>query len=136
MQDKRDYMELAETRSAPSRERQRFNTENLKQASVKATALVHSTEWDTYLSHIQGFLNRLIEMDKIAVAKLKSSSLVKYEDMMECKMFIRETEAIIGCLEQIMQLPYAIIHDRSLLGDITSKIPIPKLPEKFLKTLV
>ena len=134
--DKKEYTDFAESKLTKPKESQRFKAESLKQASVKATALVHSDEWDTYLSHIQGFLNRLIELDKIAVAELKSPKLVKYEDLMECKMFIRETEAIINCLEQVIQIPYAIIHDRSLLGDIVSKIPIPKLPEKFSKTLV
>ncbi len=134
--DKKEYTEFVGKTQAPLREHKRLNTESLKQASVKATALVHSDEWDTYLSHIQGFLNRLIELDKIAIAELKSPKLVKYEDIMECKMFVRETEAIIICLEQVIQIPYAIIHDRSLLGDIVSKIPIPKLPEKFSKTLV
>ncbi len=134
--DKKEYTDFAESRLTRPKESQRFKAEGLKQASVKATALVHSDEWDTYLSHIQGFLNRLIELDKIAVAELKSPKLVKYEDIMECKMFVRETEAIISCLEQVIQIPYAIIHDRSLLGDIVSKIPIPKLPEKFSKTPV
>lgn len=132
--DKKDYQNFQESLESTVRPAQsRINFDLLKRESARSGALVGSPEWDTFLGYIESIIKTHREIADQARASLEDSKVVSYENLIHSKMILREASAVVRNLEQIVQLPYAIIHERSMLEDVVSKIPAPEVPD-FFKT--
>lgn len=131
--DKKDCQERAQTlRKTDVRASQ--NLELLKKESVRAGALVGSTEWDTFLGYIESIIKSHRQVKEQMQVYLESSQMVDYGELMRTKIILREAAAVERALEQIVHLPYSIIHERSAAEPLLSKIPPPEVPEFFKST--
>lgn len=106
----------------------RVVTDQLRQAAVRSGKLVGTPEWDLYLSQLEAIIQEVQDIRDFSRKTLESPKIVNYEKMMECKMVLRESQAIIDTLKQVIKLPYAIVHNREEMKEIKSNIPIPEPP--------
>lgn len=126
--DKRDYIQRKQEK-AEEAPKNNFHLNWIKQISVKSSKLVGSPEWDAYQSIIEGILEDTIKVRDQARSALESPHIVNQDKMMHAKLVLRESEAIIGMLKQLVHIPYAIVHEKWKLDTIKSNIPLPQPPE-------
>lgn len=110
------------------------NLQLLKRESVRCGALVGSQEWDSFTGYIESILKSNSEIKELARKTLEDPKVVAYEHLVQVKMTLRESLAIEGVLEQLVRLPYLIMHESAAADDTVSKIPLPSMPE-FLKNV-
>jgi len=127
---KEQYNEFVNDKSSnTSKVKNNLDVTLVKQASVRSTKLVGTPEWDTYLSQVEAIISQTEDIFNHSRSMMESPKTINYEQMMQCKIVLSESKAIINVLKQVIQIPYIIIHERDRLGDVTSKIPLPEPPE-------
>ncbi len=133
--DKTQFKEMVERKLKKEQENptrtatQHFTSELLKRESVRCGALVGSSEWDSYLGYIESILANHKDLKKQAISGLENPKIVDYTHLIQIKMFLRETCAVIEVLEQLIKLPYAIIHENASVNEVASRIPLPEPPD-------
>lgn len=127
---KEQYKEsLKDKNLDPTKAKSNLDITLVKQASVRSTKLVGTPEWDTYLSQVEAIISQTEDIFIHSRSMMESPKNISYEQMMQCKIVLSESKAIINVLKQVIQIPYIIIHERDKLGDVKSKIPLPEPPE-------
>ncbi len=134
MQDKTQFNAMLKRRSEkaplnPAQKNNPFTTELLKRESVRCSALVGSSEWDSYLGYIESILAGYKELKQAAIDGLEDPKIIEHTDLIQVKMVLREASAVIGVLDQLIKLPYVIIHEHDSAKEVASKIPLPKIPD-------
>lgn len=129
--DKEFYQDRIKEIGSSTTARTNQNLELLKKESVRAGALVGSAEWDTFLSYIESIIKSHRQVKEQMQAYLESSKMVDHNELMRTKIILREAAAVERALEHIVHLPYSIIHERSAIEPLLSKIPLPEIPEFF-----
>jgi len=108
-----------------------FNAQLLKRESVRFGSLVGTPEWDSYLGYIQTVITQLEGVEQEARDLLENPKVIDHPTMIKAKMVLGESKASLGILNQIIKLPYAIVHEQASVSEIKSNIPLPELPDEL-----
>lgn len=129
--DKEDYVRqvAANVEQANVKSSTNFQSQLLKRESVKSTVLVGTPEWDSYLGYLQAIINDLEELKSEAIDMLGNPKVIDHDSLIRAKMVLGEARSSLDILNQVIKLPYAIIHEEASVSKITSKIPLPEIPE-------
>jgi ABC-type Zn2+ transport system substrate-binding protein/surface adhesin len=107
--DRKDFEESVKQRTAQRNASRLPQLYSIAAVAPKMEALTRDERWDHYISHLSGVREKLDQARLSAQAKLGNPQVIKYEDMMEQKIWLLINEAQIQAIDLAIGLPKALL---------------------------